>query len=434
MVTNDGPISMTRVISLSVLLAMILVLGSMLFQVVAPFLLPLFLAAVIAVICQPLNNYFLHRTKNRRAVSAGLTTTTFVAILLVPLTVGTVICALELYASDALLQTKDKLVQSNKGGDWRNGLDQLWNRAILPTVERYKQYMPTELSEEQLNNLKNQFFDHLKTLAGYVASRTLMIASSTVETFFSFLLAAGIFITALYYFLADGIAIRTAAEEMIPLPVDYQRRLQNRFATVVRAVVTATFLAAFCQGFATALAILMCGIGYFWIFLAIATVSSLIPMIGAWIVWGPCVAWLAIQGHWTAAVMLMLWGAVVVSMLDNIVKMYVLQSDADLHPLLAFISVIGALQVLGLWGIFIGPIVASCLFALIQIFNEELKSMTRDRIEGAAPIPGVVTIQEGIAVPVAAVVNAPVAESAPIANTAPTTPRPNQKPRPKRRR
>lgn len=60
-------------------------------------------------------------------------------------------------------------------------------------------------------------------------------------------------------------------------------------------------------------------------------------------------------------------------------KLYVLQSNADLHPLLAFISVIGALQVLGLWGIFIGPIVASCLFALIQIFNEELRAMAKER-------------------------------------------------------
>ena len=79
-------------------------------------------------------------------------------------------------------------------------------------------------------------------------------------------------------------------------------------------------------------------------------------------------------------------GLLFVAMLDNLVKMYVLQNNADLHPLLAFISVIGALQVLGLWGIFIGPIVASCLFALIQIFNEELKAMAKER-EAAAALP-----------------------------------------------
>lgn len=395
---------MNRAISLSVLLAMIILLGGMLFHVIAPFILPLFLAAVIAVICQPLNNYFLHRTKNRRAVAAGLTTTTFVAILLVPAMVGTIICALELYSSETIAQSKEKLLHSSLDGDWRKGFDQLWTEGILPGIERVKKYLPgefSELSESQLAKLKDQLTDHLKTLAAYIASRTLMIASSTVETFLSVLIAAGIFITALYYFLADGLAIRTASEEMIPLPIDYQRRLQTRFATVVRAVVTATFMAAFCQGFATAVAIQLCGIGYFWIFLAIATLASLIPLVGAWIVWGPCVCWLAIQGHWSAAIMLALWGAVVVSLLDNVVKMYVLQSDADLHPLLAFISVIGALQVLGLWGIFIGPIVASCLFALIQIFNEELKAMAKERTETPPSAASTVTVQAGTAVPAA---------------------------------
>ena len=382
---------MNRAISLSVLLAMIILLGSMLFQVIAPFLLPLFLAAVIAVICQPINNYFLSRTKNYHAIAAGLTTTTFVAILLVPITVGTIICALELYSFETL-------AHSNLDGDWRKGLDQLWAKGIFPAIERVKQYLPgefAELSEQQLQKMKDEFSTNLKSIAAYMASKTLLVASSTLETILSFLLAAAIFVTALYYFLADGMAIRTASEDMIPLPVDYQRRLQTRFAAVVRAVVTATFMAAFCQGFATAVAIQICGIGYFWVFLAIATLASLIPMVGAWIVWGPCVAWLAIQGHWTSAILLALWGGVIVSLIDNVVKMYVLQNDADLHPLLAFISVIGALEVLGLWGIFIGPIVASCLFALIQIFNEELRAMAKDRADALASATPAVTVQEG---------------------------------------
>src|SRR5262249_49865612 len=152
-------------------------------------------------------------------------------------------------------------------------------------------------------------------------------------------------------------------EELIPLPVDHQRKLCERFARVVRAVVTATFIAAFAQGLATALALQVCGLGHFIVFLIIGSIASLIPLAGAWIVWAPCAVSLALQGHWIAAIGLTIWGLVVVGTIDNVVKMYVLQNDADLHPLIAFISVIGALQVMGLWGIFIGPIVASCLFA-----------------------------------------------------------------------
>jgi predicted PurR-regulated permease PerM len=144
----------------------------------------------------------------------------------------------------------------------------------------------------------------------------------------------------------------------------------------VRAVVLATFLAAFAQGLATALALQVVGMGHFFIFLIAAAISALVPLAGTWMVWGPCAAWLAFQGHWTAAIGLALFGIVVVGLLDNVIRTYVLNSDAQLHPLLAFVSVLGALQVMGLWGIFFGPIIASCLYALVQIFLTELESFS----------------------------------------------------------
>jgi predicted PurR-regulated permease PerM len=404
---------MNRFVSLSVLLVLILLLGNMLVQVVSPFILPLFLAAVLAVICQPLNNYFLRKTGQRMSVAAALSTVTLLAMLVIPTVIGTFVCALQLYS----------LAQQHLDGDWHRGLDLLWNRGALPAIEKIKQIYPGGLSDEQLASFKEQVGDNIQSLAGLIARRTFQIASSTVGIFVSLSVAAGMFITALYYFLADGPAIISAAEEMIPLPIDHQRRLCQRFATVVRAVVTATFLAAFVQGFATAIAIQFCGLGYFWIFLAIATLASLIPLVGAWIVWVPCAAWLALQGHWTAAVLLTLWGAAVVSMLDNGVKMYVLQSDAGLHPLLAFISVVGALQLLGLWGIFIGPIVASCLFAIIRIFNEELKELVQERQGNSVDSLGSDKPSEIVSQPLASVPPAEVAArpSASAPKTVPST-------------
>jgi hypothetical protein len=66
-------------------------------------------------------------------------------------------------------------------------------------------------------------------------------------------------------------------------------------------------------------------------------------------------------------------------MLDNVIRTYVLNSDAKLHPLLAFVSVLGGLQSMGLWGVFIGPIIASCLHALVQIFNTELQELSHEK-------------------------------------------------------
>ena len=69
----------------------------------------------------------------------------------------------------------------------------------------------------------------------------------------------------------------------------------------------------------------------------------------------------------------------VIGMMDNVIRTLILKDGAKLHPLLAFVSVLGGLQVLGLWGVFIGPTVASCLYALVKIFNLELQSLSAEQ-------------------------------------------------------
>ena len=93
--------------------------------------------------------------------------------------------------------------------------------------------------------------------------------------------------------------------------------------------------------------------------------------------WGPVAVWLAVNGNWGWSLVVAGFGAGLIGMMDNFIRAYVLHSDTKLHPLLAFISVLGGLQAMGLWGIFIGPIVASCLHALVQIFNTELKELSK---------------------------------------------------------
>ena len=388
---------MSRVVSLAVLLALIVLLGTTFYRVISSFLLPMFLAAVLSVICQPMQNYFLKKTGGRTAWAAALTTGTVTLIVVGPLVIGTFIAATNLY----------DLADQQMGGDWKRGLDILWRRAVMPVLERVGPLVPGGLTDEKILELETEFANNVRSLATQLAGTTFSIASSTVGMFVSLAIAAGAFLTALYYFLADGSAILAAAEELIPLPVDHQRKLAERFARTVRAVVIATFSAAFAQGLATAVALQVCGMGYFVIFVVIGSIAALIPLAGAWMVWGPCAVWLGLQGHWLAAIGLVVWGLAVVGTLDNLVKMYVLESEADLHPLIAFISVIGALQVMGLWGIFIGPIVASCLFALIQIFNAELKEMAREREATAAKLQSMAPAPE-LAVangaPVAAVI------------------------------
>jgi len=110
----------------------------------------------------------------------------------------------------------------------------------------------------------------------------------------------------------------------------------------------------------------------FFLFFILSTLTSLIPVTGAWLVWMPVAIWLGFNDHLAGAVMLSLFGVTVIGTLDNVIRVHVLHNDTRLHPLLAFVSVLGGVHEMGLWGVFIGPIVACCLHALIEMFNTEL--------------------------------------------------------------
>lgn len=372
-------LSMARVVSLTILTALIVFLGITFFRVVAPFLLPLFLAGVIAILCQPVFRYFVGRTGNRVRVAAGLTTGMVLLIMLVPLLVGTLMASLQLYTL-----TMDSLSST----DWQTAVANLETELIA----RVGPYLPEDVATQ----------DNIRRLLKTLAERSLGLAGMTLNRTWGFLgmllsllVSLFMFVIALYYFLADGPALLKAAEGLIPVHIEYQRELRQRFEEVVRAVVIATFLAAIAQGLATSLALYIVGwhidsefLRHFFIIGLVTTLAALVPVSGTWLVWGPCALWCFFHGYWPTGILLTLFGSVVVGTMDNVIRTYVLQSDARLHPLLAFISVLGGLQMMGLWGVFIGPIVASCLHALVKIFNTELKEFSNEKFTPVAqPTP-----------------------------------------------
>jgi predicted PurR-regulated permease PerM len=357
---GGSPAPIPRTALLIVLSVCILLLGGMFVQVILPFLLPLFLAAALSIVCEPIFCRMMRYTGDRRPWAAALTTGLVICVVVLPVLVLTVL------ATAQLMQLNEQFLASD---GWKQA--QLWDRYAKPAVQQLQGWIPGLDEKDLRDRITVGWREGVSTLG----TRTLSMVSSTVNAVLGALVSFGMLLVALYYFLSDGPSLIRAAEHLLPIPAAYQQQLRSEFSKVTRAVVLATFLAAFAQGLATAVALQVLGFGYFVAVLLLGSVAALIPLVGTWIVWGPCVIWLWLNGHSMAAVMLLLWGSLVVGMLDNVVRTYVLNSDAQLHPLLAFVSVLGALQVLGLWGIFIGPIIASCLSALLKIFNRELQGL-----------------------------------------------------------
>ena len=367
---------MARLVSLLLLGAVIVLLGLTFFHVLSPFLMPLFLAGVLAILCQPVQRRFLIWTKGRNGLSAGLTTFVALALMLL-LAFFTYLAARQLYD---LAQTRFQ------GSDW-NAMTRsvTGSRFVDGLIRRYEAMTDETVDRDEL---RSEIQTRLRDSSAALAARTLGSAGATLSILgraVSLVVSVLTFVIAVYYFVADGPKLIEGAQKLIPVHDDYKRQLLTRFDQAVRAVVSATFAAALGQGLATAVGMQIAGFRHFFIVAILATLTALVPLLGTWLVWAPYALWLGLHDErWGMAIFLVLYGTLFVGLLDNVIRTYVLHSNVKLHPLLAFVSVLGGIEVMGLWGIFIGPIVASCLHALIQIFNTELVAYSKEQREARA--------------------------------------------------
>ncbi len=354
---------MPRVVSFLVLLAIVVLIGSIFFQVMAQFLLPLFLASVLVVIFKPLHQWFTEKLPNYPRIAALATTLVILLIVLVPTSWLGWNAYVEGRGVFSFLEDETE----------RQRLVDLYN----DRTDRFNEYF---------DDLGIKLFDFGEMLEQ--ATRAVGgILISSVQVLLGLLVGLAIMSISLYYFLADGPAMIRAIMQLSPLDDTYEQQLLDRFSDVSRAVVLATLLAAVLQG-------LVAGVGYFFtlpreapLFLltALTMVLAIVPFVGAAAIWVPTCGYLVVAGNWPTALGLAVYCVVVVSNLDNIVKPWVLHGQTNLHPLLALLSVIGGVQALGPIGILVGPMLVAFLQALMNMLNHELKMLGERADEGEAP-------------------------------------------------
>ena len=444
---------MARLVSLGIIAVLIVCLGITFYQVMAPFLMPLFLAAMTALFSQPLLHRLETRFKGRRKLAALATTGCVLTIVMLPLLMGVLMgvhqfLKLATFGMDKWDVVRAEVQGSASDPPITDTLRVLGDSVFKTVNEEVLGEDPTPLDYEFLHLSKEQasdpetlrtarlawFHKQLEASRGQMMSAMLELARKTVGVIGSTLglvlggatgqalgllgmlaaasVALAVFSMALFYFLAEGPELVAAAQSLIPVERVHQTELMKQFENSVRAVVLSTFLAAFAQGLATALVMKLLGFNHFFILLIVATFSAMIPMAGTWLVWLPGAILLWVEHSYASAVFLALFGTIVIGMMDNLIRTWVLQSDTKLHPLLAFVSVLGGLQVMGLWGVFIGPIVACCLHSLIEIFNQELQA---DSKPGALAGPSDESLEAAEAHPV---LDKPASEQSTLAESA----------------
>jgi predicted PurR-regulated permease PerM len=233
-----------------------------------------------------------------------------------------------------------------------------------------------------LKKLANPSEEQLRTIAlsgmRSTQTRLLSMAGDTTAFIAKMLVGLIIMVVATFFFFVDGPKMVESITSLAPLDPDYQRELLVEFDRVSRAVVVATLLSAVAQGILGALGYYFAGLEAIFFLMLLTAVFAMIPFFGAAAVWVPCCLWLAFfEDRWLAAGMLAVYGTFGISLIDNIIKPWVLHGQSKLHPLIALLSVLGGVQALGPIGILVGPMVVVFLVTLLKILRRELTKLER---------------------------------------------------------
>jgi predicted PurR-regulated permease PerM len=347
---------MKRIVSFSVLVGVLLLTAILFYRVMAGFFLPLFMALLLIVIFRPMHVWIVKKCRGHDRVAAGLTTVAIMAIVLAPLALVMVQATVEGVAIAKQLESA------------KLGQGQLEVVAV-DTIES----IGIQLSEEERTALVEQIRTGTKNLLAEFLQPALV---GGVQLAGGILIGLGIMIVAIYYFLVDGPAMIDAVMRLSPLDDKHETKLFEQFDGLSRAVVVAMLLSAVTQAVLGGAAYWVLGFDALFLLTALTGLLAMVPFVGAASVWVPCALYLHFHDARTAAAIgLAVYGTVAISMADNLIKPLVLHGQANLHPLLALLSILGGVQALGPIGIVVGPMIVAFLQTLLNMLHNEIQSM-----------------------------------------------------------
>lgn len=321
-----------------------------------PFLAPLIMAAVFAVLLHPLYLRMLQYVPRWPSVVSLLTVLIAVLFVLIPLSfIGT-----QVGLQAARVYTT--LTDGNTRAELRTTAEEAEKALVrvFPQADGFSERLTANVSGYGSQAL-SWIVQHLGTAFASVASLTL--------SFF-------VFFVALYYLLRDGESVKKWVIEMSPLNDAHDAKVFDRLERAVNSVIKGSLTIALLQGIVSGIGYTIFGVPNAVLWGTVTAIAALIPGVGTALIITPIILFMAITGNMTAAIGLTIWGVAAVGLIDNLLGPKLIGSGIKLHPLLVLLSVLGGVSLFGPMGIFLGPLALSLVFALLSIYRDLQKGTT----------------------------------------------------------
>jgi len=313
------------------------------FMIIKPFLVAITGAAVLAYLFYPLYKLLARWIPGKsiaESIAATITVILIILIVLLPMIGITTLLVQEARSSYLTLQTRLSMPGFKLG--------------LSPSASsQLKPFWPH--IENTIVGFSTQFFSWVQRAV-----------TSIPGAFF------GIFITifSIFFFLKGAKDIGRFLEDFFPLPEGRYKQIFAKFNALARGIVLGQIVVGVLHGVLAWIVYLLLNVPNPVLWAFVTAIVSILPVLGSGLVWGPISIYLFVVGDYTGGILLLIYGFIVMSGLDNFLKPKIIGDHASIHPLVVLFGILGGVQFLGLPGILIGPLILALCDVFLDIFRE----------------------------------------------------------------
>lgn len=332
-----------------ILFSLIFVLGFATYLIIKPFVSALAWAIVFSIVFYPIYGSILKLTKIR-AIASIITVAIIVFIIVGPLA----------YLSFLIVKEMDEIL--SLGVSSRSELSEVlfqnpgFSRLLKKLMETFS------LDEERIHEIIREIFqDAIRAVLN-----KLRIAFENVPSFF---MKFFLMLISIYFFLKDGPDLLEKTKSFLPFREDQKRVLFKQVRDIITTTIYGGVVVAVLQSLIAGFTFLILGIKGAALLGFATFFASFVPVFGTFIVWGPYSFYLIYLGNYAKGLALLLLGAGLISMVDNIVRPLIVRQRVKMPLIVVFFSILGGISLFGIIGVIIGPLIVALFVSVLEILR-----------------------------------------------------------------
>lgn len=311
-----------------------------------------FWGVILAILFTPLHRKLLARMPGRTNLAALCTLGLCLVMVILPMTAITI----------SLVQEATVIYERMRSGQLNFGL---YVQQVIAALPSWAANLLDRLNLTSVTDLQAKFSTVAVQASQFVAGQALSIGQNTLE----FIVSFGIMLYLLFFLLRDGASLAQRIGQATPLNEGHKRQLVDKFTTVIRATVKGNIVVAASQGALGGLIFWILGIQGPVLWGVLMAFLSLLPAVGAGLIWLPVAIYFLATGAVWQGVVLIAFGVFVIGLVDNVLRPVLVGKDTKMPDYVVLISTLGGMVLFGLTGFVIGPLIAALFIAAWDLFS-----------------------------------------------------------------